>query len=125
MMKIFDAEFEIDFFDADILERYETAVENYQKNYAEVTRRQMSAAETVRSLCDVVFDFMDEVFGDGAAKQIFGDECNLRKALMAMQTVNREAAKQREELEQDFPEFTGQSPAVPQNRAQRRLAKKS
>lgn len=125
MMKIFDAEFEIDFFDANVLEQFENATKDYTEAINKMEKKNLGAADKVRYLCYAVFDFIDEILGEGAAKQIFGEECNLRKAMKAMQTINQEAAKQREELEQDFPEFTGQSPAVPQNRAQRRLAKKS
>ena len=60
-MKIFDVEFDIDFWDADVLERYERATENYNKAYKEVTQRNDGPAEKVRNLCYIVFDFLDDL----------------------------------------------------------------
>ena len=120
-MKIFDTEFDIDFWDADVLERYEKATENYNKAYKEVTQRNDGPAEKVRNLCYIVFDFLDDLLGEGASQQIFGDTCNLRQTLRAMQLVNAEAEKQRGEVEEEFSDLFDDKPA-PQNREQRRAA---
>ena len=68
-----------------------------------------------------MFDFLDDLLGEGASEEIFHGKCNLRQTLRAMQLVNAEAEKQRGEVEEEFSDLLDSKPA-PQNREQRRTA---
>lgn len=108
-------EFEIDFLDADEMERVETAIvhleeKNTVKNYEGLTQSQL-----IRKQCSVIFDFFDEVLGPGAHKRIFKGKCNLVDALTAFEafvTAKNNSAQELREIRDRY------SP----NRAQRRAA---
>lgn len=36
-----------------------------------------SEADKVEKICNIMFDFFDNIFGEGTAKKIFGDKVNL------------------------------------------------
>lgn len=82
-VNIYDEEFEIDFLDADDMERVEVACANVlEKNKAE-NFEGMSQSQLIRSQCRIIFEFFDEVFGEGAHKRIFKGKTNLANALNA------------------------------------------
>ena len=44
-------------------------------------------SELIKYQCETVFEFLDTVFGEGTAKKVFGDSCNLRTALAVYEEV--------------------------------------
>lgn len=127
-MKILDAEFDINFLEAETAERYDAAINNYNKAHAEFSKQQHGYADTIKSACYIVFDFLNDLLGEGAADEIFGDSCDLRAAMRAMQAIHDEFKRQTSEMYQEFPEFAAAAGIakqnIPQNREQRRAAEK-
>ena len=79
---------DIDVCDYAVMERYEAAhdvVLEKSKQAKQVCKRR---SELIKYQCEVVFEFIDTVFGEGTAKKVFGDSCNLRTALADSQKQN-------------------------------------
>ena len=78
---------DIDVCDYAVMERYEAAhdvVLEKSKQAKQVCKRR---SELIKYQCEVVFEFIDTVFGEGTAKNVFGDSCNLRTALAVYEEV--------------------------------------
>ena len=94
MLKINDVELEIDLLDADMAECYESAYRKMQKDVENIPKN-LSLAESIRKQCKLIFNFFDEVFGQGTSKKIFGNRTNLRECLKTVETlidyVNKDA----------------------------------
>lgn len=54
------------------LEREQDAVTNWDENPEIKTR-----AQKIRAQCTAIFNFFDNMFGDGTAKKVFGEKVNL------------------------------------------------
>ena len=86
--KIYDAEVELDFLDADEMDRVEAALNRVQSRNATARYDGMTQSQAIRTQCGIIFDFFDDVFGEGTHKRIFGGKCNLAQALSAFQAFN-------------------------------------
>lgn len=79
--KIYGEEFELDFLDADEMERVEAAIENVQSQNKAEAYEGLTQSQMIRKQCGIIFGFFDEVFGEGTHKRIFKGKCNLVMAL--------------------------------------------
>lgn len=84
MMQFRDLELDFDIYDADQAEAYEAALRNVQEKSANKIPDE-GLSDSIRRLCGIVFDFFDDVLGDGAHKEIFGDKTNLNTCMDAFQ----------------------------------------
>ena len=75
MLKFRDIELDFDIFDADQAELYENALSMFQQACDELPEDGTLSAK-IRRQCALVFDFFDDLFGDGFHKEIFGDKTN-------------------------------------------------
>lgn len=116
--KIYDAEVELDFLDADEMDRVEAALNRVQSRNTAVSYEGMTQSQAIRTQCGIIFDFFDDVFGEGAHKRIFGGKCNLAQALSAFQAFN--TAK-----EDSVKEIRAIGDKYNANRAQRRAQQQS
>lgn len=78
---------DIDVADALVMERYEHAHDNVAKAMNDLQPEGKRQSELIRAQCTAVFNFFDEVFGDGTAKNIFGETVNLTTCLNAYEDV--------------------------------------
>lgn len=111
--KIYDAEVELDFLDADEMERVEAALNRVTERSKALKVDGLTQSQAIRNQCKVIFDFFDDVFGEGTHKRIFGAKCNLIQALNAFEAFN--VAK-----EASVKEVRAVSDKYNANRAQRR-----
>lgn len=101
IVKILNTELEIDFYDADVMEKIENSFEETQQevqNY--MNKKTQKTSEVIRSVCKVVFDFFNKVFGEGTDKKIFGTKTNLIECLKAFEQFVDAKVKQDKELEE-------------------------
>ena len=82
---IYGEEFNFDFLDADEMERAEAAIKKVQDRNTIEAYSGMSQSQVIRKQCGAVFDFFDEVFGEGTHERIFKGKCNLMQALGAFE----------------------------------------
>ena len=113
MLEINGVELEFDILDVDIAERYSAAGEELQARMQELDLETLSDVEAIRQECFIVFDYFDEIFGEGTAKAIFGERTNLGKCLDAMEQLAESAAAQRKVFQEKMAKYKP-------NRAQRR-----
>lgn len=112
---------DLDFMDANIVEKYEFACENVVKDMAEISnKKNLKNSEAIRLECESVFKFFNTVFGEGTDKKVFGDKVNLMVCIKAFEDVkNYQSDKDKEFAEYASKLKSKYSP----NRAQRRASK--
>jgi hypothetical protein len=88
-MIINGVEFDIDFTDADVIERIAFKSDEVGKKADELekNRENLSPAEGIRQECKIMKDFLDYVLGDGASEKIFGKKDSLNLCLSAYEDV--------------------------------------
>lgn len=116
-MKILDKEFEIDFFDADINEKIEDGIEKVSKSIKEKMEvKEQKNSTAIREVCNIIFNFFDDILGKGSSKAIFKNKVSLTVCLKAFEDFMNEKEKQDKHLEEISKKY---SP----NRATRRKKK--
>lgn len=107
-------ELEYDFFDADLLEKYEDENLRVKERIQEPTQYDgLKTADALRIQCGIVNDFFDEVFGKGTSAELFGSKNNIKDHMEAFATVAEAAMSCKGELDTITEKY---SP----NRAERR-----
>lgn len=110
--------------DLDVADVFE--MEKYEQSLDDVTRkvsidiRGKKHSELLRLQCKAVFDFFEDVFGEGTAKKIFGESVNLSVCMETfsetIDQINKLKNRRAEEMKTDFNRKLN----VYQNRQQRR-----
>ena len=95
-MKINNVELDIDFTDADLIEKIDEGNKKVQQEIEELEKNKenISPAEGIRQECKIVKDFLDYVFGEGISKKIFGEKDSLRQCLQAFEDIIEERNRQ-------------------------------
>ena len=78
---------DIDVADALEMERFETANDNVLNKMKQLVTNGKRRSELIRAQCTAVFEFFEEVFGDGTAKKVFGESVNLTTCINAYEGV--------------------------------------
>lgn len=78
---------DIDVADALEMERYEKANDTVSAKMKQLDTNGKRRSELIRAQCTAVFEFFDEVFGNGTAKKVFGDSVNLTACINAYEAV--------------------------------------
>lgn len=116
-MKILGEEFELDFYDADINEKIENGIEEVSKVIKEkMSLKKQKNSVAIRQVCQIIFDFFDEILGEGSSKKIFKGKTSLTICIKAFEEFMNEKSRQDEYLENISKKY---SP----NRATRRSKK--
>ena len=111
---------EIDYNDADDIERFEKAKEEVKQKLENMSEKGKTNAEIIRESCGYIFNFFDEVLGQGVHKKIFGTKCNIEKCMDAFIDFTEEIIKQSNKIDEKIENFQAKySP----NRATRRSKK--
>lgn len=99
-MNINGVELNVDFTDADFIEKIEQGrlkvdgkLEELQKN-----KNNLTPAEGIRQECRIVKDFIDYVFGDGTSEKIFGGKDSLKMCIEIFEDIFNERDKQLKSL---------------------------
>lgn len=78
---------DIDVSDALVMENYEAAHDKVAKKMNNLDTNGKRRSELIRIQCEAVFEFFEDVFGEGAAKKVFGESVNLTTCLNAYEAV--------------------------------------
>lgn len=105
---------DIDIYDLEVAERYDKALKNFNEVKEKV--KDLDGVEGIRYVCNIVFDILNEMFGEGTDKKVFGDKVNLITCLKALEEFFLQINEQKKEIEKLSNKY---SP----NRAQRRAKK--
>lgn len=97
-MTINNIEFDVDFTDADFIERIDKGNEEVQKRSKELEKMDLTPAEGIRQECKIAKDFLDYVLGEGTSEKLFGEKNSLNLCVKALEDIE----KARREQEIDF-----------------------
>lgn len=86
-MKILETEIGFDFCEVDNVARYEKALEVYMEKLKGVRDFKGKESEGFSKLCDIVYEFFDNLVGKGTSGNIFGVKKNYAECLEAMGQV--------------------------------------
>lgn len=70
-------QFEFDLMNAETADQYDRALAKMEEKEKRI-RKSGRLNETIKDTCDMVYDFFDDIFGDGASEKIIGKDYNLR-----------------------------------------------
>ena len=87
------AEFEFDIYEAETADKFERGLTDIQKKCAEAERTQ-NAADSIVAQCNIVFAFIDSLFGEGASNKIFGKSVSFAKCMDVLDEIIDSADKQ-------------------------------
>lgn len=105
---------DIDIFDVDCAEKYESAL-NEVLVQANDTKN-LKGSEVIRNQCQAVFNCFDKLFGEGTHEKVFGNKMNIITCLKAFEELIDETNAKKSELDEITAKY---SP----NRAARRSKK--
>lgn len=105
-MTINGVEFDIDFTDADFVERYENKINDVNKDIEELRNKTISPAEGIRQECKIIKEFLDYVIGEGTSEKIFGDKDSLKLCVKAFEDIINEVDRQREEMQETIKKYS-------------------
>lgn len=97
-MKINGIDFDVDFTDADFIEKMETAMKIVEEKSKELDTKEQSLAEGIRQECKIAKDFFDYVLGEGTSQKLFGEKNSLNECTKALEEI----LKAKEEQEKEF-----------------------
>lgn len=98
-MTIIGYEIDVDFTDADVIERIDKGCEKLYQEAEELKKLQeedenFNTAEGIRQECKIIKDFFDYVLGEGTSEKIFKGKNSLNLCLKAYEGVVEERDKQ-------------------------------
>lgn len=93
-MTINEKVFDVDFTDADLIEKIEIGSKKVFDETERIKNEDFSVAEGIRQECKIIKDFLDYVFGEGTSKELFGDKDSLNLCLKAFEDIINEKEKQ-------------------------------
>lgn len=101
-MIINGVDLDIDFTDADIIEKIDVGSKEVEQKAEELEKNKenITPAEGIRQECKIVKEFLDYVFGEGTSKKIFGDKDSLRDCLQAFEDIINERNRQLENFKE-------------------------
>ena len=94
-MIIKGVEVNVDFTDADIVEKIDIGREKVLEEAQKLKNSDVKPAEGIRQECKIIKDFIDYVFGEETSIKIFGEKNSLNDCLEAFEDIMK--AKQEQE----------------------------
>jgi len=93
-MTINGIQFDVDFTDADIIEKIEQGSKKVYEEAARTKEQILTPAEGIRQECKIMKEFLDYVLGEGASKKIFGEKDSLKDCLQVFENVINQKEEQ-------------------------------
>ncbi len=113
---------ELDLLDADVMERFETAVTDAATKVAEKTQYQgLSNADALRKQCKIIEGAFDALFGDGTSARLFNGKAHLGEHMDAFGQLSSMAQDANKEVSAISEKYSAARIAG-LNREQRRAA---
>lgn len=88
---------DIDIYDLEVAENYEKALKIVNESSSKDNSKSLS--DGIRFQCNLIFDFFNTVFGEGADKKIFGNKVNLMTCIKAFEEIVLKMNEQKKEIE--------------------------
>ena len=107
-MKINGVELEVNFLDADFMEKIENCCKKVSKR-AEKGKselKNLTLSQQIKAECQIIKDFFDEVFGEGTSEKVFKGKNYLKLCLSAFQDLIEAKAKMQQEMNSLFAKYS-------------------
>lgn len=106
-MIINGVELDIDFTDADIVERIENGSKKLYESADELKKNTaLTPAEGIRQECKIIKDFLDYVLGEGTSKKLFGEKNSLKQCLKAFEDIINAKQTQYDEFQAKVSKYS-------------------
>ena len=112
-MKIKNIEIDFNFLDADNVEKFEQEAKKVVEKSEKSKTQKLTNSESIRKECEVVEEFIDNVFGEGLSEKIFEGKKDLLEHIKVFQEIADEKNKKQAELQSLYNRYAP-------NRQQRR-----
>jgi hypothetical protein len=89
-----DVSFDIDFTDADFIEKIETGSKKVYEETEKLKNIDYTLAEGIRQECKILKEFLDYVLGDGTSEKLFGKKDSLHLCLKAFEDIIKKKEEQ-------------------------------
>ena len=108
MTTINGVEFDIDFTEAEIIERIDEGNKEVQNKIKELEDniKNIKPAEGIRQECKILKEFLDYVIGDGTSEKIFGEKNSLKDCLKAFEDIINERNNQYDNLQDIIDKYS-------------------
>lgn len=116
-MKIKNIEIDFNFLDADNVEKFEQEAKKVIEKSKKNKNEKLTHSEAIRKECEVVEEFIDNVFGKGLSEKIFEGKKDLLEHIKVFQEIVNEKNNKHAELQSLYNRYAP-------NRAQRRKSKR-
>lgn len=77
----------LDVGDADVMERYENAIDKVSSKMSALQTEGKRRSALIREQCTAVFECFNEIFGAGTDKKVFGEKTNLSICIRAFEEL--------------------------------------
>ena len=115
-MKIRNIDVDLDFLDADDVERFEKEAKRVKEECEVKNKEEMSYSEVIREECNIIDRFFNNVFGEGMAEKLFKGKKNLNEHIKAFEDIINTKIEQQKGLQNTLNRYQP-------NREQRRYNK--
>ena len=105
-MTINEVKLDIDFTDADFIERYEKKNKEVQEQIKELREKTLSPAEGIRQECKIIKEFLDYVIGEGTSEKLFKGKDSLNLCLTAFEDIIENIDKQQKEFDERIKRYS-------------------
>ena len=106
-MKILDVELEdIDLLDLEVAEKVERAVKKIEETEKNISSVTTSLSEKIKEQCNIIFDFFNDIWGEGTDKKVFGNKTNLGECYKAYTQVLDNFHIQKENLSKTLDKYS-------------------
>lgn len=105
-MIINNVKFDIDFTDADFVERLEKAREIAAKESEETKNKNLTTAEGIRHECKIAKNFLDYVLGEGTSQKLFGEKNSLNQCIKALEELDKAIENQEKDMNSRIAKYS-------------------
>lgn len=109
-MKIKNIEIDFNFLDADNIEVFEKEAKKVVEKSEQGKNEEISYSEAIRQECNIVEEFIDNVFGEGLSQKIFEGKNDLLEHIKVFQEIADEKNRKQQELQNLYNRYAPNKP---------------
>ncbi len=107
---------DLDVGDADVMEMYESKINEVHEKTSAINVKNKTQSQVIREQCHIIFEFFNDMFGEGTDRKVFGDKTNVLICYEAYIELVNKVNKAKSGLSEKLSSKI----VKPQNRQQRR-----